>query len=497
MLETSALSGRRPGVAALYGGVTPMAQELGPDPAPCDLVALYTARTGPRICGLRGVIHEHRAATPLTLGVPGPRRAGSVDVYFGEVHQIGRGTSEHRFAVWQEQRGRRPIRVTARTVSTAPALVPEPGVEFVPDLELMPRPLMPAPRRIRPATGRRRVAAAVFAALIVIVGAASTSMAQGRYEVREGDSIESVAAAFGVNPDAVAAASYLPNGPMLSPGQTIIVPDPGQGPDDAAAMAARLEGTSPWVVAAHVVQAGDTVAAIGAEWGVDPVALASFNGITDVENLEVGTRVLIPQTPQNSGGGLAGPGAPGLIPASDGVYIPVGTHVQSRNLSCEYAASFIATRYFGDGVPESDFIAQVPVAANPHYGYRGNIDGFWGNTTDYGVYPEALAPVLGANGFYASVFYSLGETEELRWHLDEGRPVLVWMGLWGDTTETLTDDGAYKVAAGAHVVVVYGYDAAGVYVSDPADGREKLYAWDDFRSKWGVLDGMAMAVSPV
>jgi len=226
------------------------------------------------------------------------------------------------------------------------------------------------------------------------------------------------------------------------------------------------------------------------------MALAAFNGITDVENLAVGARVLIPQMPQNSGGGLARLGAPGLVPASNGVYLPVGTHVQSRNLSCEYAASYLATRFFGAGVDESVFIAQVPAAANPHFGYRGNIDGFWGNTTDYGVYPEALAPVLDANGFYASVFYSLGDTEELRWHLDEGRPVIVWMGLWGDTAESLSDEGTYKVAAGAHVVVVYGYDASGVYVSDPADGREKFYAWDDFRSKWGVLDGMAMAVSP-
>ena len=68
----------RPGISALYGGVT--VEDSGikaVEPTPCDLVGLYTARTAERLCGLRGVIHEHRAARPLTLGVPGPRPAGS------------------------------------------------------------------------------------------------------------------------------------------------------------------------------------------------------------------------------------------------------------------------------------------------------------------------------------------------------------------------------------------------------------------------------------
>lgn len=484
------------GIAALYGGVTPeQPEDTTAEPTPCDLVGLYTARTAERLCGLRGVIHEHRAAGPLTLGVPGPRPAGSSQVYIGEVLHIGRGTTEHRIAVWEQRRERRSVRIASRPVVAAPspAVIDEP----VPEIRPAPPVFLPQHPRPRPIAGRRKVAAAAFAALIVIFAAAGGGMAQGRYEVREGDTLSSVASTFGVDPDAIAAASYMPNGPMLSVGQTIIIPDPGQGPSDAAAMAARLEGTSPWVVGAHVVQAGDTVAGIGAAWGVGPVALAEFNGIADVENLAIGARLLIPMTPQNSGGGVALPGPGVLVPGNDGVYIPVGTHIQSRNLSCEYAASYIATSFYGRGVPESTFIGSVPAAKNPHYGYRGNIDGYWGNTTDYGVYPEALAPVLAENGYYASIFYSFGETEEILWHLDEGRPVLVWLGLWGDTAETMTDDGTYTVAAGAHVVVAYGYDASGIYVSDPADGIQKFYAWDDFRAKWGVLDGMAMAVSPL
>ncbi len=485
----------RPSIATLYGGVSPEVSGIAnTEPTPCDLVGLYTARTAERLCGLRGVIHEHRAAGPLALGVPGPRPSGSSKVYIGELLHVGRGTSEHRVAVWEQNRRRRSVRVISRPVVGVPAPMDleSPAPEFQP----APPVFLPRHPRPRPMTGRRKVAAAVFAALIVILGAAGTSMAQGRYEVREGDTLSSVAATFGVDADAIAAASYMPDGPALAVGQTIVIPDPGQGPTAAAAMAARLEGTSPWVVGAYIVQAGDTVASIGAEWGVGPMALAEFNGITDVDNLAIGARLLIPMTPQNSGGGIARPGPGVLVPASNGVYNAVGTHVQSRNLSCEYAASYIATSFFGRGVPESTFIESVPGAKNPHYGYRGNIDGYWGNTTDYGVYPEALAPVLAENGYYASIFYSLGDTEELLWHLDEGRPVLVWLGLWGDTAETLKDDGTYKVAAGTHVVVAYGYDDSGIYVSDPADGIQKFYAWDDFRAKWGVLDGMSMAVSP-
>jgi predicted double-glycine peptidase len=47
-----------------------------------------------------------------------------------------------------------------------------------------------------------------------------------------------------------------------------------------------------------------------------------------------------------------------------------------------------------------------------------------------------------------------------------------------------------------HVVVARGFDDAGVYVSDPANGAYKFFPWADFMWAWNVLDGMALGVGP-
>ncbi len=196
---------------------------------------------------------------------------------------------------------------------------------------------------------------------------------------------------------------------------------------------------------------------------------------------------------------LAAPLAPAAAAQEGGgSYVDVGTYVQQRNLSCEYAALTIATAAFGTWIPEWEFGARVPASANPHWGFRGDIDGRWGNTTDYGVYAEALVAPLAEFGFWGGVFYGQGDAGQLTAHLDDGVPVLVFLGLWGDQGfyEHAEDGTPYKLTPGYHVVVAHGYDAGGVYVSDPATGDYNFYAWGDFMWMWDALDGMALAVAP-
>ena len=343
----------------------------------------------------------------------------------------------------------------------------------------------------------RRVVLASLAVLVLMLGAVSTSFAasQYRYEVQEGDTLDSVAATFGVDPQAIAASSYMPNGDSLTPGQVIVIPEPGQGPSDAAAMAAQLEGTSPWAYTSYTVQSGETLDSIAAAYGLETQALADFNGITDVTNISVGQRLVIP--PSRDGQQAQASAQQATSTHAADVTVPgVPTYAQSRNLSCEYAAVHIATATFGNAIPEDVLINSIPVTKNPHNGYRGNIDGWWGNTDDYGIYPEALAPVVHDYGFSTDIFYGQGDTTQLKAELDAGHPVLVWLGLWGDTRERLSDDGNYSVATGMHVVVAYGYDSDGIYVSDPAHGNYNFYSWDAFVGMWNVLDGMSMAVYP-
>ena len=183
----------------------------------------------------------------------------------------------------------------------------------------------------------------------------------------------------------------------------------------------------------------------------------------------------------------------------EGSFIDVPTYVQQRNLSCEYAAAVIAMGAFGQWVSEWSFDEMVGWSDNPHWGFRGDINGWWGNTIDYGVYPEPLVAPLAQFGFWSEPFYGQGDPWQLKAFLDDGAPVLVWIGLWGDQSfyEYAEDGTPYKLTPGYHVVVAYGYDETGVYVSDPAIGDYGYYPWGDFMWMWNVLDGMALGVGPV
>jgi uncharacterized protein YvpB len=173
------------------------------------------------------------------------------------------------------------------------------------------------------------------------------------------------------------------------------------------------------------------------------------------------------------------------------------TYVQQRNLSCEYASIQIATAAWGNAISEYSLDSVVGWSPNPHWGFRGDVTGWWGNTDDYGVYAEALAAALPTFGYYGDVFYAQGDSSQLTARLDQGIPTLVWIGLWGDQSWYDTFDGAtFKLVNGDHVVVAYAYDDGGVYVSDPAVGAIRYYNWGDFMYMWNVFDGMALGVSP-
>lgn len=181
-------------------------------------------------------------------------------------------------------------------------------------------------------------------------------------------------------------------------------------------------------------------------------------------------------------------------PSSGGTFLPLVTYQQQRPLSCEYAAVQIATGMIGYTVSEYEMEAVTPLHANPHWGYRGNINGTWGNTTDYGIYADALVPGLNQHGYAATSFY--GGPAELTSAIDNGNPVIVWLGMRGDEThDEYTEDGTrYQVTAYMHVMVVYGYDESGVYLADPGNGGTRYYDWGTFNSMWDVIDGMGLIV---
>lgn len=465
------------------------------DPGREGLAGIYATRILDRGGDPRAVCAEVRADR---LGLPERGAISRALMERERTSRFGRGTAAHLHAV------------TAR-----PRQAPAPPVVKT---RLTPE------RSTGMATPRwsRRLAAAGLALLLllplgVLAANAEEAPHQARYIVQPGDTLHGVATEFGVDPEAILAASAIQNAPYLTPEEVIIIPDPAASPEHAASTAMMFQGTSPFVAGAHEVAAGETIGNISWHYGLDPWALAAFNGVSDIDSLDVGQKLRIPLTDQvdpmstwdpdaaaaTDWESAAVPDAVGgttdtwEAPASAPVFtVEPPAYKQAYSLSCEYAAAYIATAAFGYGVPESAFIERIGLSENPHWGYRGDITGAWGGTDDYGIYAEPLVPTLNEFGYSAEVFYG-GAAESLTARLDAGIPVIAWLGYFGDTGWQQYDAGSYLLAPGMHAVTVYGYDDWGVYFVNPGNGAYEYTTWDDFLAKWAVIDGMGLAVAPM
>lgn len=172
---------------------------------------------------------------------------------------------------------------------------------------------------------------------------------------------------------------------------------------------------------------------------------------------------------------------------------------QQRPLSCEYASVAIAAQMGGWNISEYSFDEVVPLNENPHLGYRGNIWGEWGNTTDYGLYPEPLHQALSGWGVPSQIIYAHGDAEILRHELTEGRAVVVWLAMRGpvNSFDVQSADGStYQLTQYMHVMTAYGFDETGVYLTDPGTAVWRHYDWGTFMDMWNVMDGMALSVHP-
>lgn len=172
-------------------------------------------------------------------------------------------------------------------------------------------------------------------------------------------------------------------------------------------------------------------------------------------------------------------------------------YAQEHTLSCEYASTRMITAYWNMEISEDEFIQSIPLNPNPHLGYRGNIDGWFGGTDQYGIYLEPIANYLDTRGFSTKLLD--GTADAVKAELALGHPVqvIIIAGMGWSTPFTAESDGlTYQLAAGEHSVVLYGYDANGVYVADPGYGTSDYYSWATFLRSWSYLGNMAMAVWP-
>ncbi len=310
----------------------------------------------------------------------------------------------------------------------------------------------------------------------LLLSEASSSAAR-RHRVQPGETLTGIARQYGVTVDAIAAANGLADPDRLLAGSELVIPA-----DERAPALSESESL------VHVVAPGETLGGIARRYGVDVAVLVQVNGLPDPDRIFAGQMLRVPSsrpTTAQSGKGMLLSGVPALQ--------------QSLPLSCESAALSMVTAYYGRQVSEWVFIENMPYHPNPHRGFRGNMNGAFGGTDDYGVYAEPLVPLLERYGFQAQVVYAQGDAAVLRSEIDRGRPVVVWMTNMASVQPRLTaeyEGESFSLVPQEHVVVVYGYDQDWVYVADPGDGRYRAFGWDDFMRSWGYFDGMALLVTP-
>lgn len=186
-------------------------------------------------------------------------------------------------------------------------------------------------------------------------------------------------------------------------------------------------------------------------------------------------------------------GVPPPLPPGH-VVAGVPTYGQHQPLSCEYAATSAVTAYYGKQIPETTFIDDIGFNANPNKGFRGRIDGAWGGTDDYGVYPGPILDVLKRRGFPNSYRFD-GDVTKLKDAIAHDHPVVAWIvGTYGDSerTQETRDGEAFFLVPYEHAVTVYGYDETGVWVMDVGDAMKVHVAWETFVHAWMQLYGMAL-----
>jgi uncharacterized protein YvpB len=169
---------------------------------------------------------------------------------------------------------------------------------------------------------------------------------------------------------------------------------------------------------------------------------------------------------------------------------------QSHNLSCESSAASMVAQFHGVSLSEADVLAALPRSANPHLGFRGNVDGPTGSIEDYGVYAGPVMTILNGKGLQARPVE--GGLDGIKAAVARGNPVIAWVTydcLPSTPSEVMIGDEPVTLVPYQHVVVVIGYSPEGVWANDPWDGQEDSYPTADFVRAMSYFGDMALEVA--
>lgn len=187
-------------------------------------------------------------------------------------------------------------------------------------------------------------------------------------------------------------------------------------------------------------------------------------------------------------------------PTPSSASVPVVGRRQTYNLSCESRSAADLAGFWGVGVGELEYLANLGLSDNPHKGFVGEVTWPPGSLPPYGygVYAEPVAATLRDYGLDAHPVYDLG-VEGLRGELLAGRPVLIWatygMEPYASMEWASSDGRVSTVVPFMHTFLVTGFDETGFFFLDAYDATVQHYPNEVFLAVWGVLDQMAVTVT--
>ncbi|MDB5079674.1 MAG: hypothetical protein JWP00_1598 [Chloroflexi bacterium] len=191
--------------------------------------------------------------------------------------------------------------------------------------------------------------------IFLVAGSGTASAADESYTVQRGDNLTAIAARFGLTVQALANANGLANVNNIHAGQILKIPQANsQNSNNSPAPASTGEG-------AYIVQSGDSLSRIAAQYGVSLVDLASANGLSVMSYVYIGQTLKIP-------GKSAAPVAAPTLPA-----VPSPAPAQSNAAGSVYTVQSgdnllaIAARY-GTTVA---ILQQANSIANPNSVFVG------------------------------------------------------------------------------------------------------------------------------
>lgn len=115
--------------------------------------------------------------------------------------------------------------------------------------------------------------------ILIIPGATAPPSQEVVHVVRQGETLKSIAAAYGTTSDAIASANGIVNENLIYVGQRLIIPGGAAAPGDGQT---------------YVVQPGDTLTSIAARFDTTEAALAQANNLPNVNMIYVGQTLRIP-----------------------------------------------------------------------------------------------------------------------------------------------------------------------------------------------------------